>query len=313
LSKSENSNDKEQIENIEKLKQVEKKLEELPETIDDIEAIEEKEEEKKEDKKKKRREKKSKKQKKKDKEKEQDIDKQILDLNVYNLLYDEIIAFLNELPNIPLKTLRRRLILLDGKMIWLEKQTEEDLFEEKGSDEIIDFEMEMLEQGMDLESADEIKDVYSTEGMEFDLDSYKEIIEEGKTFGQSIKDIMKDIEMDDVDKPVEDLMSKFILYDLRAFIERSINSVFKLEGKIKKLSKANPEDNQIKILQADQKKAVKTNLTDMANKLKKEKPKMILTEERINEFKNLDSKKILELKAKEEKEFEDMVGDILKE
>ncbi|NHJ84179.1 MAG: hypothetical protein FK734_01870 [Asgard group archaeon] len=313
MSKSENSNDKEQIENIEKLKQVEKKLEELPETIDDIEAIEEKEEEKKEDKKKKRREKKSKKQKKKDKEKEQDIDKQILDLNVYNLLYDEIIAFLNELPNIPLKTLRRRLILLDGKMIWLEKQTEEDLFEEKGSDEIIDFEMEMLEQGMDLESADEIKDVYSTEGMEFDLDSYKEIIEEGKTFGQSIKDIMKDIEMDDVDKPVEDLMSKFILYDLRAFIERSINSVFKLEGKIKKLSKANPEDNQIKILQADQKKAVKTNLTDMANKLKKEKPKMILTEERINEFKNLDYKKILELKAKEEKEFEDMVGDILKE
>ncbi|MCK5183673.1 MAG: hypothetical protein KAQ95_05155, partial [Candidatus Heimdallarchaeota archaeon] len=77
--------------------------------------------------------------------------------NAYNLLFDDVNLFLHELPHMSLKALRQRLILIDGKMLWLEKISEIDLLDEEGSDDIIDMEMEMLEMGLDLETADEMK------------------------------------------------------------------------------------------------------------------------------------------------------------
>ncbi len=233
--------------------------------------------------------------------------------NAYNLLFDDVNLFLHELPHMSLKALRQRLILIDGKMLWLEKISEIDLLDEESSDDIIDMEMEMLELGIDLETADEMKSAYEPEIKDFNLSAFKAQIEEEKTFGESIKDIVKEIEMGDLEKPIDELMTKFILYDLRAQMERAINEVFKIEGKIKKLKKQEGKEKEIKALEADQKHAANSHLKDVLNKIKKEKPKMILSKELITDFKQLTNKKIVALKAREEKEFEQMVDDLLKE
>lgn len=233
--------------------------------------------------------------------------------NAYNLLFDEVNLFLHELPHMSLNALRQRLVLIDGKMLWLEKISEIDLLDEEGSDDIIDMEMEMLEMGLELETADEMKSAFQPETGDFNLSAFKAQIEEEKTLGESIKDIVKEIEMGDLEKPIDELMTKFTLYDLRAHMERAINDVFKLEGKIKKLKKQEGKEKEIKALQADQKHAAKKYLQNILNHIKKEKPKMILTEEFIKQFKELTNKKIAALKAKEEKDFEQMVDDLLKE
>ncbi|NPE08385.1 MAG: hypothetical protein GNW80_08905 [Asgard group archaeon] len=233
--------------------------------------------------------------------------------NAYNLLFDDVNLFLHELPHMSLNALRQRLVLIDGKMLWLEKISEIDLLDEEGSDDIIDMEMEMLEMGLDLETADEMKSAYEPDVKDFNLSTFKAQIEEEKTLGESIKDIVKEIEMGDLEKPIDELMTKFILYDLRAQMERAINEVFKIEGKIKKLKKQEGKDKEIKALEADQKHAANSHLKEVLNKIKKEKPKMILSKEFITEFKQLTNKKIAALKAREEKEFEQMVDDLLKE
>ncbi|MBK5114121.1 MAG: hypothetical protein KGD59_12200 [Candidatus Heimdallarchaeota archaeon] len=233
--------------------------------------------------------------------------------NAYNLLFDEVNLFLHELPHMSLNALRQRLVLIDGKMLWLEKISEIDFLDEESSDDIIDMEMEMLELGLDLETADEMKSAFEPDVNDFNLSAFKAQIEEEKTLGESIKDIVKDIEMGDLEKPIDELMTKFILYDLRAQMERAINEVFKKEGKIKKLMKEEGKEKEIKALQADQKHAAKKYLNEVLNHIKKEKPKMILSEEFIKEFKQLTNKKIAALKAKEEKDFEQMVDDLLKE
>ncbi|TET29736.1 MAG: hypothetical protein E3J70_06190 [Candidatus Heimdallarchaeota archaeon] len=233
--------------------------------------------------------------------------------NAYNLLFDDVNLFLHELPHMSLNALRQRLILIDGKMLWLEKISEIDLLDEEGSDDIIDMEMEMLEMGLDLETADEMKSAYEPEFKGFNLSAFKAQIEEEKTLGESIKDIVKEIEMGDLEKPIDELMTKFILYDLRVQMERAINEVFKIEGKIKKNKKQEGKEKEIKALEADQKHAANSNLKEVLHKIKKEKPKMILSKELITEFKQLTNKKIAALKAREEKEFEQMVDDLLKE
>jgi hypothetical protein len=233
--------------------------------------------------------------------------------NAYNLLFDEVNLFLHELPHMSLNALRQRLVLIDGKMLWLEKISEIDFLDEESSDDIIDMEMEMLELGLDLETADEMKSAFEPDIKDFNLSAFKAQIEEEKTLGESIKDIVKDIEMGDLEKPIDELMTKFILYDLRAQMERAINEVFKKEGKIKKLMKEEGKEKEIKALQADQKHAAKKYLNEVLKHIKKEKPKMILSEEFIKEFKQLTNKKIAALKAKEEKDFEQMVDDLLKE
>jgi hypothetical protein len=233
--------------------------------------------------------------------------------NAYNLLFDEVNLFLHELPHMSLNALRQRLVLIDGKMLWLEKISEIDLLDEEGSDDIIDMEMEMLEMGLELETAEEMKSAFQPEQGDFNLSAFKAQIEEEKTLGESIKDIVKEIEMGDLEKPIDELMTKFILYDLRAQMERAINAVFKIEGKIKKLKKQEGKEKEINALEADQKIAAKKYLKEVLNHIKKEKPKMILSEEFIKEFKQLTNKKIAALKAKEEKDFEQMVDDLLKE
>ncbi|MCK4290983.1 MAG: hypothetical protein KAX09_08380, partial [Candidatus Heimdallarchaeota archaeon] len=164
-----------------------------------------------------------------------------------------------------------------------------------------------------LETADEMKAAYEPEIKDFNLSAFKAQIEEEKTMGESIKDIVKEIEMGDLEKPIDELITKFILYDLRAQMERAINEVFKIEGKIKKLKKQEGKEKEIKALEANQKHAAKSHLKEVLNKIKKEKPKMILSKEFITEFKQLTNKKIGALKAREEKEFEQMVDDLLKE
>lgn len=233
--------------------------------------------------------------------------------NAYNLLFDEVNLFLHELPHMSLKALRQRLILVDGKMLWLEKISEIDLLDEEGSDDIIDMEMEMLEMGLDLETADEMKSAYEPEIKDFNLSAFKAQIEEEKTMGESIREIVKEIEMGDLEKPIDELMTKFILYDLRALMERAINDVFKIEGRIKKLKKQEGKEKEVKALEADQKHAANSHLKEVLHKIKKEKPKMILSKELISKFKQLTNKKIVALKSREEKEFEQMVDDLLKE
>ena len=233
--------------------------------------------------------------------------------NAYNLLFDDVNLFLHELPHMSLNSLRQKLVLIDGKMLWLEKISEIELIDEEGSDDIIEMEMEMLEMGLDLETADEMKSAYEPEVKDFNLSAFKVQIEEEKTLGESIKDIVKEIEMGDLEKPIDELMTKFILYDLRAQMERAINEVFKIEGKIKKLKKEEGKEKEIKALEADQKHAAKVNLKEVLNRIKKEKPKMVLSDELIKQFKELTNKKIAALKAKEEKDFEEMVDELLKE
>jgi hypothetical protein len=115
------------------------------------------------------------------------------------------------------------------------------------------------------------------------------------------------------ENPMDDLLYKFILYDLRMILERAIKEVFRLEGKIKKLAKEENSLKKIEVLRIEQKKAVKSSLKDMLSKLKKEKPKLILDEGKINEYKQLTNKKVTELKAKEEQQFDALVDELMKE
>ncbi len=90
-----------------------------------------------------------KKQKKEKEEKKQKSKKQAkIDLNVYNQLFDEVNLFSKEINLLKTKEIKQRLILLDGKIIWLEKQSEKSLASEEGTNEIIELEMEMLEMDM---------------------------------------------------------------------------------------------------------------------------------------------------------------------
>lgn len=228
--------------------------------------------------------------------------------NLYTILFDELIAFNNDLPHMSSKAVKQKLILLDGKMLWLERASEED-FQEEGSEEIIDMEMQMLEMGYDLETAEEMKDDFSPLDVEFNLESFKADLEESKSLGDSLREIISEVTEDD---PLEDLTSKFVLYDLRAILERAVKEVFRLEGKIKKLAEKEDALKEVEQLQAEQKKATKDSLRDMIATIKKEKPSLILDEEKIIEFKNLTPKQIVELKAKEEKEMDRMVNDLLK-
>ncbi len=230
--------------------------------------------------------------------------------NLYTILFDELVAFNNELPNMSSKAIRQKLILLDGKMLWLERASEEDLFQEEGSEDIIDMEMQMLENGYELETADEMKDTLSPLDVEFNLESFKADLEESKSLGDSLREMIK--EVTESEDPMEGLASKFVLYDLRAILERAVKEVFRLEGKIKKLAEKEDAVKEVEHLQAEQKKVSKDSLQDMLSTIKKEKPRLVLTEEKVIEFKNLTSKQIVELKAKEEKEMDRLVDELIK-
>ncbi|MHA1154591.1 MAG: hypothetical protein ACTSQK_00640 [Candidatus Heimdallarchaeota archaeon] len=253
-----------------------------------------------------------KKQKKTKKEKKQEPKKpDKIDLNVYNQLFDEINLFSKEISQLKTKDIKQRLILLDGKIIWLEKQSDIALTSEDGTDEIIKLEMEMLEMDMDLETADEMTLAYEASAEDFSLQAIKDDLNEAQTFGDSFRDILKDFE-EDTD-PMDDLMSKFLLYDMRGSLERAISEVFRLEGNIKNLMKEGEDKKTIKGLFVDQRKAVSKSLKEILSKLKKEKPEMILTEDQMKEFKNLTHKEIAELKAKEEQDFDQMVAELLEQ
>lgn len=234
-----------------------------------------------------------------------------IDLNVYNLLFDEVNLFLKELNQLKTKQIKQKLILLDGKLIWIEKESQEDLLAEDGADDIIDMEMEMLELGLDLESADEMKQTFEPTADDFDLEAMKADLKETKSWGEDMKDLIKEIEEVDINKPIDDLMSKFVLYDVRTILERAINEVFRLEGKIKEQIKDGVEKEKVKKLFIDQRIAVKNSLKDILGKLKKEKPELLLTEKKIKEYKNLTQKEVTELKAKEEESFNEMVDELL--
>ncbi len=251
-----------------------------------------------------------KKQKKEKEEKKQKSKKQAkIDLNVYNQLFDEVNLFSKEINLLKTKEIKQRLILLDGKIIWLEKQSEKSLASEEGTNEIIELEMEMLEMDMDLETADEMTLAFEASAEDFSLQAIKDDLNEAQTFGDSVRDLLKEFEEDT--NPMDDLMSKFLLYDLRGSLERAISEVFKLEGEIKKLMQDGKDKKTIKGLFIDQRKAVRKSLKMILSSLKKEKPVMILTEEQMKEFKNLSHKEIADLKAKEEKEFDQMVNELL--
>ncbi|MHA1630565.1 MAG: hypothetical protein ACTSXO_06110 [Candidatus Heimdallarchaeota archaeon] len=229
--------------------------------------------------------------------------------NIYNLLFDEIAAFYNDLNHMSLKAIRQSLILLDGKMLWIEKLSEQDLLREKGSEDIIDMELQMLEMGMDLESAEELKDEFSPLEMDLTLEDFKAEMNEAKSFGQELRELIKDIEEDT--NPIDELAYKFLLYDLRVFLERAINEVFRLQGKINRLKKKEGTEKQIKNLQIDQKRAVKSQLKEMLAKLKKEKPVLVFPEEKIKEYKELTVKQIVEIKRQEEQQFDQLVKEIM--
>ena len=234
-----------------------------------------------------------------------------IDLNVYNQLFDEVNLFLKEINTLKTKDIKQRLILLDGKTIWLEKLNEEALVSEDGAEDIISLEMEMLEMDMDLETADEMSMAYEASAEDFDLQAVKDDITETQSFGDSIKDLL--IEFEEDKDPMDDLMSKFLLFDIRSSLERATNEVFRLEGNIKKLMKEGEDKNKIKALFVDQRKAVSKSLKEILNALKKEKPEMILTEEQMKEFKNLTHEAIATLKAKEEQAFDQMVNELLEQ
>ncbi len=253
-----------------------------------------------------------KKQKKAKKEKKQEPKKpDKIDLNVYNQLFDEVNLFSKELRILKTKDIKQRLILLDGKIIWLEKQSDKALTSEEGTDEIINLEMEMLELDMDLETADEMTMAYEASAEDFSLQAIKDDLNDAKTFGDSIRDMLKEFE-EDTD-PMDDLMAKFLLYDMRGSLERAIGEVFRLEGEIKKLMKEGEDKKTIKGLFIDQRKTVSRSLKEILSSLKKEKPEMLLTEDQMKEFKNLTHKAIAELKAKEEQEFDQMVNELLEQ
>jgi hypothetical protein len=259
---------------------------------------------------------KGKKQKRKDKRQQKEeklLEKKTkeIDNNIYNILFDDINQFLNELNHMSIKALKEHLILIDGKMVWIEKESEEDILPKDEGQEIIDMEMEMLEMGIDLESAEEMTMEFKPIEANLGLEDFKAQIEETKTLGESLKELMTDIALDE--NPMDDLLYKFILYDLRVILERAINEVFRLEGKIKKLAKKEDSLKQIELLRIEQKKAVKSSLKDMLSKLKKEKPKLILPEEKIKKYKQLTKQQIADLKAKEEKQFDQMVDEIMEQ
>ncbi|MBN1330852.1 MAG: hypothetical protein JXA54_15370 [Candidatus Heimdallarchaeota archaeon] len=235
--------------------------------------------------------------------------KEEIENNLYTILFDELISFSNVLPHMNPKAVKQQLILLDGKMLWLEKASEENLLHEEGSEDIIDMEMQILEKGYDLETADEMKDDLSSLDVDFDLESFKADLEESKSLGDSLRELINEVTEDD---PLEDLTSKFVLYDLRAILERAVKEVFRLEGKIKKLADKEDSLKEVEQLQTEQKKATKNSLREMMIIIKKEKPRLILDEEKIIEFKNLTSMEIVELKAKEEKEMDRMVTELMK-
>lgn len=249
----------------------------------------------------------------KEKKEQQKLEEKTKELenNIYNILFDELTLFVNELQHMSIKAMKQRLILIDGKLLWIEKESEVDLFEEDGSEEIIDMEMEMLEMGLELETAEEMKMEFKPIEAGLGIEDFKTQIEETKSLGDNLKEIMTEMTLDE--NPMDDLLFKFILYDLRAILERAINEVFRIEGKIKKLAKEEESLKKIEVLRIDQKKAIKASLKDMISKIKKEKPKLVLKEEKIKEFKQLTNKQIVELKAKEEKQFDQLVDELLKE
>ncbi|NHJ05869.1 MAG: hypothetical protein EAX90_13670 [Candidatus Heimdallarchaeota archaeon] len=250
--------------------------------------------------------------KKKEQSKKQIVKSDEIDLNVYNLLFDDVNLFMNELGKISTKEIKQRLILIDGKMLWIEKESEEELLVEEGGDEIIDIEMEMLEMGLDLDdAAEELALSQEATAGDFDLEAIKTDLEETKSFGDSIKDLIKEIEEDDLEKPIDELASKFLLFDLRAILERAINEVFKIEGKIKEMMKEGEDKMKIKNLFVDQRIAVKRALKDILDRLKKQKPSLIMDEGKIKQFKALNEKEIAAMKAKEEQEFDQMVEGLL--
>ncbi len=264
---------------------------------------------------KKKRERKRREKKKKTKELSEELKKgkKELELNVYNLLFDEINLFLNELQHLSMKALKQRLVLLDGKLLWVEKHSEDEIDLEEEKDDIVDLEMEMLELGLDLDDAEDSTVDYMATAEDFDISAIKADLTETKSFGDNLKELIKDIEEDGPEKPIEEMLSKFILYDLRASLERVINSVFKLEGQVKKLTGQEGAQKKLQNIIAEQKKITKSALKDMVSKLKKEKPKLILDEEKINDFKKLTQKKVVDMKAKEEQEFDTMVAGLLDE
>ena len=271
------------------------------------------ENEKKPERKKRERKKREKKKKAKELSEELKKSKKEIDLNVYNLLFDEINLFLHELQHLSMKALKQRLVLLDGKMLWLEKHSEDEIDLEEEKDDIVDLEMEMLELGLDLDDAEDSTMNYMATAEDFDINAMKADISETQSFGDNLKELLKEIEKDGIDKPIEDMLSKFILYDLRANLERAINTVFKLEGQVKKLAGQEGADKKLQKIIAEQKKITKSTLKVLLDKLKKEKPKLIMDEKKVNEFKKLTQKKVVDLKAKEEQEFDSMVEGLLEE
>jgi len=267
--------------------------------------------EKKPEKKKRERKKREKKKKAKELSEELKKGKKEIELNVYNLLFDEINLFLNELQHLSMKALKQRLVLLDGKLLWVEKHSEDEIDLEEEKDDIVDLEMEMLELGLDLDDAEDSTIDYMATAEDFDISAIKADLIETKSFGDNLKELIKEIEEDGPEKPIEEMLSKFILYDLRASLERVINSVFKLEGQVKKLTGQEGAEKKLQNIIAEQKKITKSALKDMVAKLKKEKPKLILDEEKVNDFKKLTQKKVVDLKAKEEQEFDAMVEGLL--
>ncbi|MBD3189429.1 MAG: hypothetical protein GF308_02240 [Candidatus Heimdallarchaeota archaeon] len=239
-------------------------------------------------------------------------EKKILEHNAYNLLFDELTFFLKQLPKLSSKDLKQQLILLDGKMLWLEKQTELQLTGGEEVEDVIDVELQMLEMGMDLESADEVKLSMNPSEIKFDLEMVKERISDGDFFDTSLKGLEEDFDLEDLEKPIEELEADFILFDIRTQMEGAINTVFSLEGKIKELD-LEKDKEQIKQIRYEQKKAVNRYISNILKKLKKEKPKLILSEKQLKQFKELTKEEIAKLKAQEERSLDKMAEDLLEE
>ena len=181
---------------------------------------------------------------------------------------------------------------------------------EEETDDIISMEMDMLEMGMDLESADELKVDLTPGEVGFDLKNFTESLKSGDLFDDNLSGLKEEFSLDDLDKPMEELEANFTLFEIRSIMEKALSAIFSLEGKITELKEQKAAE-KIQAIQDQQKKALTQYIREIIDVLKKEKPKLLLTKEKVKEFKQLTTKKIAEMKAEEELELEEMAKDLL--
>jgi hypothetical protein len=269
---------------------------------------EDKQQEKKKESKKKNKKRKKRKQK---KEKKKITKPSKLQLNVYNILFDELNLLLKETPKLSRKKLKERLILLDGKLLWIERKSELDISAEEETDDDIALEMEMLELGLDLDDAEEVifeEGNLAAPGL--DISSYKKMIEKQTEKNENLKKIFTEFSVEDLDKPLDDLEGSFVLFELRALIEKAVSGVFTIEHQISEIQEQEEQKEKIKQLERRQKQVLKNALEEALQKIQKEKPELILKKEKIKEYKKLTTTKIADMKAQEEKLLEEMMEKI---